>query len=98
MSNIKATFDKLYIGTTIIDSDSNVNITGNVSTSGNLTLGIGSYVSFNGSNASTLYGIKDNNGVLMYKNTDEDWRFFSTILNGYINFPVNGVYPVNDVI
>jgi len=97
-NNIKAIFNKLYVGNTEIDSESNVNITGNVSTSGNLIIGVGSYVSFNGSNNSTLYGIKDDNGTLKYRNSSGDWRFFSTIINGYINFPdPTGSYPNNDV-
>ena len=98
-NNIKAIFNKLYVGNTEIDSTSNVNITGNVSTSGNLIVGIGSYVSFNGSNNSTLYGIKDDNGTLKYRNSTGDWKYFSTIINGYINFPdQTGNYPINDII
>jgi hypothetical protein len=58
MSNIiKAIFDKIFIGGTVNDPTSSVNITGNVTTDGNLTLGVGSYVSFNGSNTNSLYGI-----------------------------------------
>ena len=98
-NNIKAYFDKLYIGNIEFDPNSNVNITGSVSISNNLIVGIGSYISFNGSNNVSLYGIKDDNGTLKYKNSTGEWRYFSTIINGYINFPnENGVYPDNNLV
>lgn len=96
MSNIKAIFDKIFIGNTVNDANSSVNVSGNITTSGNLTLGIGSYVSFSASEANT-YGIRDSNGTLMYRNSGGVWSVFSTINNGYINFPQNGVYPENNI-
>jgi len=33
----------------------------------------------------------------MYKNSGGAWSGFSVINNGYINFPVNGSYPENNI-
>ena len=94
-NNIKAIFNSLYIGTNVNNNDANVNITGKIATNDSISLGVGSYISFNGDNSNSLYGIKDNNGVLQYKNSGGQWSNFNNIVNGYINFPVNGVTPIN---
>ena len=97
MSNIKAIFDKIYVGSNITDdNNNNVIISGNVKTSGDLTIGTGKLISFT-SDTNALYGIKDDNGTLKYKNSGGVWNNFAVINNGYINFPVNGQYPSNNL-
>ena len=97
MSNIKAIFDKIYVGSNITDdNNNNVIISGNVKTSGNLTVGTGKLISFT-SDTNALYGIMDDNGTLKYKNSGGVWNNFAVINNGYINFPVNGQYPSNNL-
>ena len=97
MSNIKAIFDKIYVGSNITDdNNNNVIISGNVKTSGDLTIGTGKLISFT-SDTNATYGIRDFNGTLQFANSGGNWSNFGTILNGYINFPVNGIYPATNL-
>jgi hypothetical protein len=70
MSGIKGIFDKIYIGSNIVEDTNVVKIDGDVSTTGNLTIGTGKYISFNGVGINSIGGIRDNNGTLQFKNYD----------------------------
>ena len=99
MSNIKGIFDKIYIGTGIVDDQINVvKVNGNVNIAGNLGLGLGNMIYFGNYDINNSYGIKDDNGTLKYKNASGIWTNFFNLNNNYINFSDNsGIYPENPV-
>ncbi len=65
--------EKLTVGGNIINSNSNVNINGSIN------ILSGNYISFGSNYQDSSYGLRDNNGIIEYKNSNNLWKNISYI-------------------
>ena len=70
--SVNSTFDNLFLGTTIMNTNSVLNIDGNIS------LNTDKYITFGTDNENNSFGIRDNNGNIEYKDLNGNWRAINT--------------------
>ena len=71
--SLNCCYDKLNIGNNILNANSSVNINGSIN------ILSGNYISFGSNYQDTSYGLRDNNGVIEYKNSNGLWKNISYI-------------------
>ena len=93
----------LFVGTGVSSSTAGLDVTGiaavdSLLVGGNTTLGASSYINFGPSVGNSGYGIWDNGGTLMFRNSvDASWRSLQKIIFDYGSTGIGGSGSANYV-
>ena len=82
-------YDNIIIGNTILNSNSQANFDTNINITSN------SYISFGSNYGFNSYGLRDNNGILEFKNINGNWNNFDLSGSSIPNDSLDGNKIIN---